>query len=230
VTIAEQTQYPFGETIDLKLAAPRAVRFPLYLRVPGWCQAAAVKLNGKPLDAAAKGGWFVRIDRTWAPGDTLSLELPMNITLTRWARNKKSVSVNRGPLTYSLKIGEKIVRVGGTDKWPALEIHPTGPWNYGLVLGDENPASSIEVAARASKLASQPFRWDAAPIELRAKAKKIPGWKQDSLGLVGLLGESPVKSDEPVETVALIPMGCARLRIASFPTIGTAPAARDWPQ
>jgi len=37
--------------------------------------------------------------------------------------------------------------------------------------------------------------------------------------MVGKVPQSPVKSDEPVEKIILIPMGCARLRIASFPTI-----------
>src|SRR5208283_1246812 len=53
-------------------------------------------------------------------------------------------------------------------------------------------------------------------------------WKQDSLGLVGKLQASPVKSDEPVQSVTLIPMGAARLRITSFPVIGGGPDARDW--
>jgi hypothetical protein len=79
-------------------------------------------------------------------------------------------------------------------------------------------------------LADQPFAWDSAPIELEAKAKKIPAWKLDPKGLVGKLATSPVKSDEPTETVALIPMGCARLRIASFPVIGSGPKAREWPE
>jgi hypothetical protein len=63
---------------------------------------------------------------------------------------------------------------------------------------------------------------------LRAKAKKIPQWQQDNLGLVGLLQPSPAKSDEPTETVTLVPMGCARLRISSFPTIGTGADAFQW--
>ena len=37
-----------------------------------------------------------------------------------------------------------------------------------------------------------------------------------------------MRSDEPLETVTLIPMGAARLRISAFPTIGTGPAAHDW--
>jgi hypothetical protein len=63
---------------------------------------------------------------------------------------------------------------------------------------------------------------------MRAKARKIPGWQQDRTGLVGLLQKSPAKSTEPEETVTLIPMGAARLRITSFPTIGTGPDATEW--
>ena len=45
---------------------------------------------------------------------------------------------------------------------------------------------------------------------------------------MGKIQQSPVKSDEPTETVTLIPMGCARLRISAFPTIGTGPDAHEW--
>lgn len=37
-----------------------------------------------------------------------------------------------------------------------------------------------------------------------------------------------MKSDQPVETVTLIPMGGARLRVSAFPTIGAGPDARKW--
>jgi hypothetical protein len=136
--------------------------------------------------------------------------------------------VDRGPLTYSLKIGEKYVREGGTDEWPAWEIHPATPWNYGLVLKKNNPTSSFKVVRNDWPGDNQPFKFDAAPIELRAKAKRIPEWQKDHLGLVGKLQQSPVKSSEPTENITLIPMGCARLRISSFPTIGSGPGAHEW--
>jgi hypothetical protein len=168
------------------------------------------------------------IDRKWRNGDNLKLTLPMNVTLTKWKKNKNSVSVNRGPLTYSLKIGEKYVREGGTDKWPAWEIHPTTPWNYGLILNETDPASSFELVRTSWPDDNQPFVVDAAPIQLRTKARKLPEWVKDHLGLVGKLQQSPAKSSEPTETVTLIPMGCARLRISAFPTIGTGPDAHKW--
>src|SRR5439155_19283707 len=46
--------------------------------------------------------------------------------------------------------------------------------------------------------------------------------------LVGKLQDSPVKTEEPLETVSLIPMGAARLRISSFPVVGHGPNAHEW--
>jgi hypothetical protein len=207
----------------------RPVAFPLYLRVPGWCEKPVLSINGADVPVPGGAGRYVLVERTWSSGDRLALRLPMRVTLTRWARNKNSASVSRGPLTYSLKIGEKVVRLRPDDKWPAFEFYPTTPWNYGLVLEGADAASTIEVVARPSPVAAQPFTVDDAPIELRVKAKKIPGWTLDRHGLTAVLRESPIASSEPVETVSLIPMGCARLRIASFPVIGEGPNAQPWP-
>ncbi len=228
VTISEKTHYPFDENIEFTVKTAKTVRFPLYLRVPGWCQNPQIEINGKTMKVQAQPRSYIIIDRKWRNGDSVKLTLPMNITLTKWKKNKNSVSVNRGPLTYSLKIGEKYVRAGGTDKWPAWEIHPTTDWNYGLLLNEENPASSFELVRKSWPDDNQPFEAKAAPIQLRTKAKKIPAWKKDHLGMVGKIQDSPVKSDESTETVTLIPMGCARLRISAFPTIGTGPDAHEW--
>ncbi len=75
----------------------------------------------------------------------------------------------------------------------------------------------------------QPFRNEAAPVRLTATARKIPDWKLDANGAVREVVEPPVKSSEPEESVTLIPMGAARLRISAFPVIGTGPDAKEWP-
>ena len=85
----------------------------------------------------AEAGAFLKVEREWRDGDTVELVLPMAVTLRRWEANHDSVSVDRGPLTYSLRIDEEVRQAGGTEAWPAFEYLPASPWNYALVLDAE---------------------------------------------------------------------------------------------
>lgn len=226
VKVIEKTGYPFDESIEFILKASKPVKFPLHLRIPRWCEGAKVSINGKAKKVEAPGGRYLVIERIWKDGDRVKLELPMRITLSAWKKVANSVSVNRGPLTYSLRIGQTWKRYGGTDKWPEFEVFPTTPWNYGLIVDRDNPASSFTIAKKG-RVPSQPFSVENAPIELRAKGKRIPNWTLVT-NCAGSLQESPIKSDQPLEEITLIPMGCAHLRISSFPTIGEGPDASEW--
>ena len=228
VRIAESTDYPFRGAIEFKISAPSPARFPLMLRIPGWCKHADVKINGNSVEAAAGPDTWVSLEREWKNGDVVTLTLPMQISVKVWTKDMNSVSVMRGPLAYSLKIGEKWVKYGGTEKWPAYEVFPTTKWNYGLVVDVKDPSRSFQVVEKPGPLAKQPFDLDTAPIELTADGRLIPQWKLESNGMVGSLQESPVKSDEPVEKVTLVPMGCARLRISAFPVIGDGAGVNSW--
>lgn len=226
VRIEQETDYPFDEVVELKLSTPRTVKFPLLLRIPGWCEQPVLSINAKQLSVTKPAKGWLMIDRTWQDGDTVRLEFPAKVELIFWEKNRNTVSVNRGPLTYSLKIGEDWRRYGGTDEWPGYEVFPTTPWNYGLVLG--RPETAFRVIKKRGALAKQPFALDAAPIEIRAVGRRIPQWKQELNGLVGEVQPSPVKSSEPDANITLIPMGCARLRISAFPHIGDRPDAIEW--
>jgi len=229
VTLAEKTRYPFADTIEWKVNTARSVEFPLYLRVPAWCEEPGLKVNGRSVSVHPEPQTFIVIDRRWNDGDTVALTLPMELKLRYWLRNGNSVSVDRGPLTYSLKIGEKYTRYGGTDEWPALEVYPTSAWNYGLVIDPGQTLSKqFDVKEKNWPKDNQPFVTTAAPIEITTKAKKIANWQADHRGLIDEVQPSPVASDEPTETVTLIPMGAARLRISAFPWIGDGPGATQW--
>jgi len=229
VKIAEETDYPFGDTVTLKISAAQRAKFPLYLRIPRWCTDASVKINGQAVRCAARPLAYVVLEREWKDGETVSLRLPREVRLQKWEKNDNAVSVSYGVLTFSLKIGERWERCGGTEAWPELEVFPTTPWNYGLVVDEKKPAKSVKVVKwDGGPLPAQPFTPATAPIELRVPAKRIPQWKQDSQGLVGKLQLSPVKSEQPLETVTLIPMGAARLRITAFPVIGEGKDAQEW--
>lgn len=234
VGIEEETKYPFEDEVRFRISTGKPVSFPLHLRVPAWCGAPVLSINGEAAALENAGGKFARIEREWKDGDTVVLKLPMELSVKRWEKNHGAASVSHGPLTFSLKIGERYDRHDSTktaigdsswqkgadpSKWPSFEIHPTTPWNYGLVLNEANPEKSFTVKRGAWPADDFPFTTDAAPITITAKARRIPEWTLDRFGLCAELQDSPAASGEPVETVTLIPMGAARLRISAFPVI-----------
>ena len=174
------------------------------------------------------------IQRTWSNGDVITLDLPMELTLRQWEVNNKSVSVNYGPLTLSLKIAEryekldsKATAIGdskwqeGADatKWPTFEIYPESPWNYALYLTRQNPLQNLKVVKKSWPTDNFPFTAGAVPIEVHAKGQRVPSWKIDRYGLCGVLPDEKALKDNKVEDIVLIPMGAARLRISSFPVV-----------
>ncbi len=243
VTVTEETHYPFEEQVRFSLKTPQPVSFPLYLRIPGWCQKALVKINGRAQNVTAKPGQYVRIERLWKTGDRVTLDLPMQIEVQRWEQNHNSASVNYGPLTFSLKIEEKLVRLDAAEtavwdskwqkdadksQWPAYEILPASPWNVGLVLKEGHPEDSFELKRLSWPADDFPFTLDAVPLEMKVRGRVIPNWTLDQHGLCAVLQDSPVKSDQPEQTVTFVPMGAARLRISAFPVIGSGPDAHEW--
>ncbi len=228
VTIEVDTDYPFRETLTFKVSTPKEVTFPLYLRVPGWCDVPEVTVNGESAALTSRSGRYVRIRRAWQAGDRVTLRLPMKVDVRRWTCSQDSVSIQRGPLWYALKIDEEYRRAGGTDEWPAWEIHPISPWNYGLVLDEDQPADEIEVVESSKSLPDQPFAADVETVQLRMRGRRIPEWRLDHNGLISKLQPSPAYTEEPVERLTLIPMGAARIRLAAFPTVSDAPTAHHW--
>ena len=225
VKIDMTTDYPFKGVVRMAVSCPKPAKFPLYLRIPIWAKGVAITLNGKSIAQKAQSGEFVRIERTWSAGDILEMNMPMAITLTRWPRTG-SVTVNRGPLSYSVKIGERWNRCGGTDKWPEWEVFPTSPWNYGLVIPAGDPELTFKVEEK-DKLAEQPWSLEGAPIHITVKGRRIPSWTLEK-AMVSELQQSPIRTDQPEENIEMIPLGCARLRISCLPVIGSGIDAREW--
>lgn len=218
VIIEEHTHYPFDEVVEFIVDPDDPVKFPLYLRIPTWCKNPIVSINGEEFDYADLSS-YIRIEKIWVKGDVIRLSIPMNLSIREWAENKNSVSVDYGPLTFSLKIEENYVQEGGTEEWPAWGIYPASSWNYGLVLSKENPITSFEIIKRAYPESDMPFTHEGNPIEIKAKGKLIPEWVMDDKNLINELPISPVVNNEPIAEITLIPMGAARLRISSFPLV-----------
>jgi hypothetical protein len=221
VAIEEETGYPFEESVTFKIAPSRAVAFPLALRLPAWCTSPRLSLNGSEVAVPANAGGWITLHRVWRPGDTVKLELPMQVRVRAWDRISGSQFVQRGPLTYSLKISERWQKYStASENWPAFEVFPNSPWNYAL---DASQPITLE---KRPLLPGQPFTPDTVPLMLKAKGRRVPQWIQEPNGLVGEIQPGPVRTLELEEELTLIPMGAARLRISVFPAYSA--SGREW--
>ncbi len=219
VTITEDTEYPFRGEVHLAVNPATPAKFSLQLRIPAWAEGAVVMVNAKEQEGV-RPGEFYSIDREWKKGDKVLLKFPMNVRTSRWQND--SLVVERGPLVFSLKIGEEWRQVKTGMSHPAhppaadWEVLPTSAWNYGLKIDSAHSQASFEVIERP--VGENPFSEDGAPIELRVKGRRVPEWKLVA-GSAGPLPKSPVESHEPLETLTLIPYGCAKLRVTVFPQV-----------
>ncbi len=211
IKVSEETDYPFNEQIKFTISCKEAVTFPLRLRIPGWCQDGEIKLNGKKLSNVTPGSYY-KITKEWQDGDMIELRLPMGIKINSWLNN--SISVERGPIVFALKIREEWKKIAGQEPFADWEVYPESPWNYALVVDKESPEDYFSV--EAGNVSNIPFNSDKPPIILRCKAKRLEDWKLED-NSAGKLPVSPVYSDTELEDVTLIPYGAAKLRIAQFP-------------
>ncbi len=200
----------------------------------GWCNNASIVINGKQIDATPEADAYVCIKRTWNSGDKIEITLPMRLSLRTWDKNKNSVSINYGPLTFSLKIDEVYEQMDSKTsvtsdskwqpnadqtKWPAYEIYPASMWNYGLILTGQPLDEQFKVVKKQWPADDFPFTQNNVPIMLEAKGKIIPQWTLDKYGLCDTLPQSPVTVSTAEANITLIPMGAARLRISAFPVV-----------
>jgi len=108
VDIHQATEYPWKETVRLTITPETTASFTLALRIPGWCRAAVLKVNGKIVKIGpilAKG--YARLRREWSAGDTVDLTLPMPVERTyanpKVGADTGRAALQRGPLVYCLE-------------------------------------------------------------------------------------------------------------------------------
>lgn len=234
VTLTETTNYPFDETVTLKLNTEGKVSFPLYLRVPAWAEGATVRINGKKQPVSHAAGKYICLNRQWKDGDVVMLTLPMEVSSKIWQKNKNSVSVNYGPLTLSLKIDESFEQHDSRDKafvqddshwqagvdaslWPCYVLKPKSAWNYALKLDGNNLPVKFSVKRKPWPADDFPFSLKNVPLEFSAVGVQIPSWGYDATGMTDVLPSADAPRSTAETPLTLVPMGAARLRISAFP-------------
>lgn len=218
------TNYPFRNTVKLEYSGEEA-EFELLLRVPKWSKNTIIKLNGKTVSTNNADNGYVGISNKWTVNDVVDIEFDAQIKPSTWYNN--TVAIKRGALIYSLKIEEdwrnptdnacREIKVNSRGKLKNYEVYPKSRWNYALVLNEKDIESSFEVEEK--EIALQPFKYDSAPIEIKATGQIVPDWKI-KYNYVDELPFGVVAPNEAMqEKITLIPYGCGRLKITQFPKV-----------
>jgi DUF1680 family protein len=118
--IRQDTRYPWDGGVKLTITPDQKSDFTIRVRIPGWAQnepvpgdlyhflapskeTATLKVNGHRAKLKIEQG-YVSLSRTWRPGDTIELNLPMPVRRVvaneqvRADRNR--VALQRGPIMF----------------------------------------------------------------------------------------------------------------------------------
>jgi DUF1680 family protein len=123
VTLEQETEYPWGGSVRLRVDSERPGRFALRLRVPGWTGQQFLpgglylyadgppgrphmKLNGEETYCWFRRG-YACLEREWRPGDLVEIDLPLAprrvVADPRVAADRGLAALVCGPLVYCVE-------------------------------------------------------------------------------------------------------------------------------
>jgi DUF1680 family protein len=112
VALSMQTDYPWDGEIEITLDPKADIEFALASRIPAWAKGARLQLNSQPIPGDIEPGAYLYLDRVWSKGDTVKLELPMEVRFTRAhayvADGRGCVAIERGPIVYCIESADNM--------------------------------------------------------------------------------------------------------------------------
>ncbi len=101
--LRQETDYPNSGRVAIHVQPDAPRDFSLWLRLPRWCPAPRLAVNGAPAAAAPQPGTLCELRRRWAPGDQVDLDLPMAWRLVRGRQAQAGrAAILRGPLLFAI--------------------------------------------------------------------------------------------------------------------------------
>ncbi len=210
VTVRLETDYPFGDKANYYVTVGSPVDFELAIRIPSCVRSARVD------GVEYAPGSVVRIKRVWSGAASIGVVYEFETELIDRPNGLKAVK--RGPLIYSVCIGEEwkrheYVRDGVERKYPFCdyEIYPGSKWNYAY--------ASDTFEATYNGISDYPFSSEKPPVTIKTKAVEIDwGTEEGYNDLCAAVPRSREPAGEPCE-ITLKPYGCTNIRMTEIPKI-----------
>jgi hypothetical protein len=137
------TNFPEGESANLKLTLKAPKQFTLALRRPSWAgESFAVKVNGQPVRRLSAPGSYVELKRKWKTGDTVALTLPKTLRLEPLPDNNRVAAIMWGPIALAGDLGpERERRRRGQTEAQAGERPTAQPIRIPSLVAADRPLS-----------------------------------------------------------------------------------------
>ena len=161
LTITQETDYPFDDSIRFTLHTPQPLDFELLLRQPAW--SSTITVTGAT--AAERDGWLA-IRQKWQAGDTFTITFHPHIEAVPYPNGE--YAVRRGPLQYVYPIPHTLHAIK----------------SYALTNFHDYEVTPVDVAQ-----AYRPVILDGTQPELGLQVEKVStqelplNWKHPSLRL-----------------------------------------------
>jgi len=101
ITLIQQTNYPWDGKIELTVKTRSPFKAVLAFRAPEWCAAPKISVP------ATKKDGYIYVERQWADGDAVTLELPMDVRELEAnpyvSQDAGRVALKRGPIVYCVE-------------------------------------------------------------------------------------------------------------------------------
>jgi DUF1680 family protein len=105
IAVTQTTTYPASDTTTLTVTGNAAGSWTMRVRIPSWTDGATISVNGVTQSISTTPGSYASLTRNWAPGDTVTVRLPMRVVL-RAANDDPGVSaITYGPVVLSGNYG-----------------------------------------------------------------------------------------------------------------------------
>lgn len=157
IRLRQDTRFPDEPRTTLTITKAPPSAWTLRLRIPSWTSGAAVKVNGRAVEASPGAGSYLDLTRTWKKGDRVDLELPMSLAAEPFADELQTQAFLYGPIVLAGDLGTQ----GLTDE---LVTNQQGP------EVSRSPMNVPDLRASGKKLEDWIKPDGSAPLSFRAAA------------------------------------------------------------